>query len=1184
MSGTSTGAAQHICTLNSRTSTPGGFRSRVPSNVTQSCPMCRTPASLQQETQHSHRSFMLRAAETEAAEADTQEISSQNGTGRGDGASRTNSQFKAVDLAVDQQMDGVVRGTTKFGVFVDVGADMDALVHISNLADGFISEPKDVVSPGDKMTVYIIKHQDGRLEASKLPPDERAAREERRASRGGRGRGDGGGRGRGSTDSQQTAGPGAFDVGRRGGGGARGGARGRGRGARAPIQLPEHIRPGEAIEGPIVTTTAYGCFVAVADGVRGMLRLAESTMPKGQDPDTSNGNDFFKVGDTIKAFVLEIQGDKVNLTQRTPEERNAEAKLEKGGVGQSVTGASGATQFAAAFAKIGVARRAPQKEEPAGPTSDTDAVGAVDPTPEAEPEGPLAQAQQEPRSLEDPKDPKPLDYAPSSGQTDSAALQESGQAEPDPEPTPRFAQMPQTSEQVKEKEEARAWSAVGEIPLQESTPIAPPADQVDPDHKTSAEAEQDPPTPELPQNEIVEEVTPEEAESPKQAQPAADVINATEEYIPEPASTSSSTEPGPLGESDAPAEHQQTAAELKPNASEEKTTSPDTSPDTSSPAGTTPMGSDATKDGRMPPPAGELSPEDSINIPTPVSEPEAEPAAGAATEAVNEDPAPTSASALEPTSPGAAVPESMSSPPEPQSSPEPASVNHSGPTPAGALVEPQEDAAAPPPAPAASSPAAASNGAAPAAKAGGAITSAMVKQLRDKSGAGMMDCKKALAECNCDVDKANDYLRKKGLISADKKAGRIASDGVVAQYIHAGSRLGVLVEVNCETDFVAKGDIFRAMAQDVAMQIAANADVEFVAKEDASEEWVEREKASELQKEDLQSKPENIRQKMVEGRVNKLVKEKALLEQAFIKDTSKTVNDLVKETTAQLGEKVSIRRISRFVLGEGLTKKSADLASEVEEQTKAMQAAAADRKVEEEAAPAPEPEGIKDEDVPDFKVSPKAVKELRDKSGAGMMDCKKALAMNQGDQQAAADFLRAKGLARADKKASRAATEGAIGAYIHAGSRLGVLLEVNCETDFVARGDKFKELLSDLAMQVAASPPAVNVVSKDDVPAADLDKEREMELQKEDLQQKPEHIRSKIVEGRVAKIVNERALLEQDFIKDPKKKVSEVIKESVAVIGENIQIRRFSRFFLGEGMEKRSQDFAAEVAAQTGQN
>ena len=214
-------------------------------------------------------------------------------------------------------------------------------------------------------------------------------------------------------------------------------------------------------------------------------------------------------------------------------------------------------------------------------------------------------------------------------------------------------------------------------------------------------------------------------------------------------------------------------------------------------------------------------------------------------------------------------------------------------------------------------------------------------------------------------------------------------------------------------------------------------------------------------------------------------------------------------------------------------------------------------------------------------VSAKLVKQLREQSGAGMMDCKKALAQNGGDIDAAQEFLRKKGIAKAEKKAGRVAAEGVIASYIHAGARLGVLMEINCETDFVARGEKFQELAKDMAMQVAACPD-VTCVKTDDVDPAFLAKERELEMQKEDLQAKPENIREKIVEGRIAKIAKEQALYEQDFVKDPSKTVGTVIKEAIASIGENIQVRRFERIVLGEGIEVEEKDLASEVAAITG--
>ena len=223
---------------------------------------------------------------------------------------------------------------------------------------------------------------------------------------------------------------------------------------------------------------------------------------------------------------------------------------------------------------------------------------------------------------------------------------------------------------------------------------------------------------------------------------------------------------------------------------------------------------------------------------------------------------------------------------------------------------------------------AAAPAAAPAASAGG-ISAALVKQLRDSSGAGMMDCKKALAETGNNVEEATAWLRKKGMASADKKASRIAAEGAVVSYIHAGSRIGVLLEVNCETDFVARGDRFKELANDLAMQVAACPEVEYVNPSDADQEMVAREREIEMQKEDLLSKPENIREKIVNGRIEKLVNEKALVTKDFIKDPSKTVEELVKEATAEIGEKISIRRFERFNLGEGIEKRNEDFAAEV---------------------------------------------------------------------------------------------------------------------------------------------------------------------------------------------------------------------------------------------------------------
>ena len=213
-------------------------------------------------------------------------------------------------------------------------------------------------------------------------------------------------------------------------------------------------------------------------------------------------------------------------------------------------------------------------------------------------------------------------------------------------------------------------------------------------------------------------------------------------------------------------------------------------------------------------------------------------------------------------------------------------------------------------------------------------------------------------------------------------------------------------------------------------------------------------------------------------------------------------------------------------------------------------------------------------------VTAQMVKELRERTGAGMMDCKSALIEAEGDLELASEVLRKRGLAAAAKKAGRVAAEGAVGSYIHAGGKIGVLVEVNCETDFVARTDEFRELVRDIAMHVAAADP--RYLSRDEVTEDVLAKEREIFRQRALDEAKPANVVDRIVEGRVGKFYGETVLLEQPFVKDPDKTVQEMIAEKIAKIGENIQIRRFTRYLLGEGIEKRQDDFAAEVAAQAG--
>ena len=209
-------------------------------------------------------------------------------------------------------------------------------------------------------------------------------------------------------------------------------------------------------------------------------------------------------------------------------------------------------------------------------------------------------------------------------------------------------------------------------------------------------------------------------------------------------------------------------------------------------------------------------------------------------------------------------------------------------------------------------------------------------------------------------------------------------------------------------------------------------------------------------------------------------------------------------------------------------------------------------------------------------VSANQVKELREKTGAGMMDCKKALAESGGDFAKAEDLLRKKGLSAAAKKSSRAATEGAVASYVHMGGKIGVLVEVNCETDFVARTDGFQALVKDIAMQIAAAAP--QWVRRDEVPVEVVQKELEIAKAQMRDQKKPEAILEKIAQGKIEKFYEQNVLMDQLFVKDDKKTISEVVTDAVAKIGENIQIRRFARFVLGEGLQKKQEYLAEEVA------
>ncbi|HZH89336.1 MAG TPA: translation elongation factor Ts [Pyrinomonadaceae bacterium] len=217
-------------------------------------------------------------------------------------------------------------------------------------------------------------------------------------------------------------------------------------------------------------------------------------------------------------------------------------------------------------------------------------------------------------------------------------------------------------------------------------------------------------------------------------------------------------------------------------------------------------------------------------------------------------------------------------------------------------------------------------------------------------------------------------------------------------------------------------------------------------------------------------------------------------------------------------------------------------------------------------------------------ITAASVKSLREKTGAGMMECKNALTEAQGNEEQAIELLRKRGLASAKKKEGRVAAEGAVGSYIHMGGKVGVLVEVNCETDFVARTEEFQSLIKDIAMHVAASEP--RYVTREEVPSEDIDKEREIARAqaKNDPKNanKPDMVIDKIVEGRLNKYYEEAVLLDQPFVKDPAKTVGDLLTEKVSKTGERITIRRFARYKMGEGLAKRDEDFGNEVAALAG--
>ena len=309
------------------------------------------------------------------------------------------------------------------------------------------------------------------------------------------------------------------------------------------------------------------------------------------------------------------------------------------------------------------------------------------------------------------------------------------------------------------------------------------------------------------------------------------------------------------------------------------------------------------------------------------------------------------------------------------------------------------------------------------------ISAKLVKELRDKTGAGMMDCKKALKENDGDIAKATEWLRQKGIASAGKKEQRVAAEGLVNSYIQPEGQVGVLVEVNCQTDFVARNEAFQSLVQNITRQA--------------------------IEAQDVQS----------------------LMTQPYIDDSSIPVEEAVKQAIAQIGENIQVRRFERYALEDS--------------------------------------------------------------------------------------------------------TQGIVDSYIHTGGRVGVLVEVNCQSEAVAKNEQFKALARNIAMQVAACPN-VEYVKVEDIPQDISDKEKEIEMGRDDLAGKPDNIKEKIVQGRIVKRLQEMTLMDQPYIRDQSISVEELVKQHISQLGEDIQVIRFTRYVLGEGIEKEESNFAEEVAAQMG--
>ncbi|MBE9211167.1 elongation factor Ts [Plectonema cf. radiosum LEGE 06105] len=309
------------------------------------------------------------------------------------------------------------------------------------------------------------------------------------------------------------------------------------------------------------------------------------------------------------------------------------------------------------------------------------------------------------------------------------------------------------------------------------------------------------------------------------------------------------------------------------------------------------------------------------------------------------------------------------------------------------------------------------------------ISAKLVQELRRKTGAGMMDCKKALKETDGDIEKGIEWLRQKGIAGATKKSDRIAAEGLIETYVEPNGRVGVLLEVNCQTDFVARNEAFKALVQNLAQQAATADSVE------------------------------------------------SLLAQPYAESKDKTVEQSIAETIATLGENIKVRRFVNYSLS--------------------------------------------------------------------------------GDKQ------------------------GVVDSYIHTGGRVGVLVELKCDSEAATTNEEFQTLARNVAMQVAACPN-VEYISVDQIPAEISEKEKEIEMGRDDLAKKPDNIKEKIVQGRIDKRLQEMTLLDQPYIRDQSTSIEELVKQTGSKVGGEISISRFERYILGEGIDKKEENFAEEVAAQLG--